>query len=956
MLQKMMFSPKFVLGIFSCLAISLSAPPRANAVEPAPLAPETLFPGAGRQPLAFKFSLLDSPNGKPSDTPAESVTLEGGNLSVAAQDCRVDFEVVPRGSYVVLRIKNVTEPFPGKVRGLSSQASHGTNVVATPLDYMTETTQLGGLVSWPWIAHREDGLPMGAAAYQRPAHDTEFDENLLRIWVQEGLPHPAVEGEWTLQRAREWMADWQARFTDQSTLVVTAENPADLERMTEWAEKIGMKRIYLHTDSWRGEYWPRENSFMHVKTDAFPKGEEDLRAYGQRLREQGMELALHSTSISIGKNDPDYVSNGVHPELQRWARGTLEKDATPTDQTLFFKPGSPPHGQSWSEFLATVPEYFSTKTFLVGGELIDAGNIANMDGEVWELQQCRRGEGTTQAAEHKAGTPMEAMVMGYGRAFVPDTESPLFEETIERWADFCERNNVHHLECDALEIHRFKPWGGQKFSWMLASKLKEPVTSNTSSGGPLPWHIEYWFRGSAAVRKNHASGGAAGGAGLPLQIEAPTRPSTGPYEILTKPQQMIAAGGQSFTVSKPVKMFGVTVDALQKSGIPAEIETLLSNWRAIVPDLTPAQREAIRQESSKYLNPLDIPNNHPGWKVLFRPEVNGDQRRIVPLRMVHTAIGETKWGYGQERGPLVPRLTLPSNGSVELVNPWNAQEPEFIIRILGTPTEMDSPAASTQTTPEAAAHPIDLMPTEGDLTVDGQPTPYDPAQGLTITASNDTDRPLYTLPGKHATWPLSRDLAGASGIVCDVEGDGSGALLVITMGGNRERDFTIPIDFTGQRQVWIPTGDVSTSDPRWGFRLATSLGNDWATLRAVKATLGMLPPGTSAKVKIRAIRPLALAPSETRDLALRLAPAGELLVPGPVPSGSYLWYRGGNTIGLYDANWNKLSDLPLKKDNFLFPEGPFQLEISTAEPAPQTWLECQFFVKDQPMEIVAKQD
>ncbi len=72
------------------------------------------------------------------------------------------------------------------------------------------------------------------------------------------------------------------------------------------------------------------------------------------------------------------------------------------------------------------------------------------------------------------------------------------------------------------------------------------------------------------------------------------------------------------------------------------------------------------------------------------------------------------------------------------------------------------------------------------------------------------------------------------------------------------------------------------------------------------------------------------------------------MVPGTVPSGHYLWYRGGDSVGLYDLNWNKVGDLAVREQDFVFPTGPFTVQL-TAAPAQQLWLEVQFFAKGDPI-------
>ena len=1150
--------------------------------EAASLQLRDVFPATGTQAGTFNIEYRDA--GVSLQTAQlDEVAIDGNVLMASGHGYRITFAVQPRDTYLVLRITDVVEPKPGTLMKLSFQLTRGSRFTLTRLDYMTVPTHGDKGMSWPWIwgrtgdrsqesgvrsqgaeskrvsalpppsrlplsapaivsrsaaggregATRADddwvalvpgraGNPLGAFAIHTPANDAEFDENLLRMWVRDGLPHPKVEGEWTLERARAWLRDWQERFSDQSCLVIGAKDRAELDTMTEWAQKLGMKRVYLHTDTWRGEYWPANNSYLHVNTNVFPRGERDLNAYTAALREKGMSFAVHSTVISIGRNDPDYVRNGIHPGLARWVRGTLDRGTGARDGTLYLRPTP---GSKYPEVVRhawrgpdTMPHFMNLQMFLVGDELVNAGVVAHADGDVWVLKQCRRGEWGTQAAAHPAGTVTDGMVRGYGQALVPDCDSELFEETIRRWTAFCSRNNVDHLECDALEIHQDRPWGAGKFSWLLSSGLKLPSTSNTSGGRPLPFHIEYWFRSSREVFNNHARAGVAGGASLPLYLHSDIRQATGPYEILYKPGQMVGVGGQSFNVSYPWPMFGVTPEILANHGMVPEVENLIADWRAVLPDVAPEVREAMASEYGEYRGAAGR-NNQRATDVLFRPEIVSCMGRVVPLRMVGRAGGELNWGFGQEFGPVVPRQYLRVGETIELSNVYHAQEPEFVIRVMGAMEDesekIEHPTPNTQhptskeessieasyetgTTTDFSVHPlhaarhiwpaselhngeakrgkvevrhlfqvsdlaalkrarlyvqvddeavayvngkkvfaggrwdqalfVDLTDLrQGNNTLLIKATNYgapgcvtaalhlDTADGTRVLASDGAwqgraadgvwgavgdlgaygdnvwpkaepqlsvlrtdlmpngatieqaqgheltvkDGALHIVCRNASTsvvayvddrpgWATLLDMSDARGIGCTVTGDGSGAVLVISIGEHHKRDYAIPIDFTGTRHVEIPSGEVAWGHSKWGWRWAATKF-DYSRIRKVQAGFGTVPPKTHAKVTVSNIRPLRQTAKHLQDLTIKVGAGRELIVPGTIPSGHYLWYKGGDTVGLYDLNWNKIRDLAVRKQSFTFPTGALTATLSAASPGRRSWFEVQFFTKGKPL-------
>ena len=197
-------------------------------------------------------------------------------------------------------------------------------------------------------------------------------------------------------------------------------------------------------------------------------------------------------------------------------------------------------------------------------------------------------------------------------------------------------------------------------------------------------------------------------------------------------------------------------------------------------------------------------------------------------------------------------------------------------------------------------------------------------------------------------WATLLDMSDARGIGCTVTGDGSGAVLVISIGEHHKRDYAIPIDFTGTRHVEIPSGEVAWGHAKWGWRNGTAKF-DYGRIRKVRVGFGTVPPKTHAKVTVSNIRPLCQTAKDLQDLTIKVGAGRELIVPGTIPSGHYLWYKGGDTVGLYDLNWNKVRDLAVRKQSFTFPAGALSVELSAAPPERRSWFEVQFFTKGKPL-------
>jgi hypothetical protein len=70
---------------------------------------------------------------------------------------------------------------------------------------------------------------------------------------------------------------------------------------------------------------------------------------------------------------------------------------------------------------------------------------------------------------------------------------------------------------------------------------------------------------------------------------------------------------------------------------------------------------------------------------------------------------------------------------------------------------------------------------------------------------------------------------------------------------------------------------------------------------------------------------------------------------------SYLWYRGGDAVGVYDFNWKPVGTLPVVSKDFVAPQGDMDIRIGAPGMDPSVWFECQFFVKDSPLSVSSSQ-
>jgi hypothetical protein len=942
-------------------------------------------PGAG-----FELCGYDYAEGKRLSFPLNHLHYDGKQLTASnGRKAKVVFDVAATDRYLTFKIKSLEGISKESRLWLQFRMNTSAKTKALALDYMCGVAKQGNsiAINWNWLWDDSAGNPLGGFALYAPTSGADEDETLLHLWANAGLPHPKVKGAWNLETARKWLADWQSQFADVSKMVISAKTNAELYALADYASTMDIKRLYMHTDTWRGEYWPNKYSFLHLNPATFPNGEEDFQKFARYARSKGLGLTIHDVSCSIGNHDPDYVAAKIDPRLAKWVQGTLAQAASETDKTIYFKPNPGEEMVLTADRNVTGPSQTSPQnninTICIDNELIEVGQFTDTDKEIWILKNCRRGHLKSTPASHAIKAPLTGLIRPYGQVFTANNDTSLVEEIGRRMAEFYNRNNIVHCIQDSAESHTVNhPWGYAKFAQAVYTNLDHPTTSNNSGGTPMPCHFEYQFNSSKKAMRTSADSDDSlpdsrdepasltpterNGLTIPLTVARNGRPATSPYELFSLVGKPVASGLRSIGLYKPEPMFGVTLETLRNQGLAAYATEVVSTWKQVGPLLTEAQRKAILSSSDQ---------------VIFRAAKGKGQLSITPLRMLSRPGIDIDWREGSEFGPIVPRQYVKTGDSLEVENPYADQEPEFIIRVMNAfdvspnaalrnsgqtvsrnkdsqtidsynigagidATEGGKPAVKTPISPT-----IDIQPLAEKIKNKGDHTFTQEGNAIRIQFKNKRNEAV-TNTEKLPNWTCASDMTQARGIGLTVNGDGSGALLIIQPNSRGRRDYIVPLDFKGERNIIIPCGEAAWADVRWGWKMETK-GSQYGELKKVSMAIGKVPPKTHVDIKISNLRVLPEIPTEVTNPTVNIN-SGSMQITGKVSSDSYLWFQGGDTVGVYDLNWKKISDLAVKKQKFIAPKGFVKLSMEYKDIEPAPWLEWQFFVKDSPMILEVK--
>lgn len=909
--------------------------------------------------------------GRPREPLCDLAIDAEGRLTARSADgrCGAVFSVRASDRHLALRVEELEGMSADGGASLHFELNGSDRMRVTELDYRTtvQNEPYGVRAHVEVSSSNPPGEPRGGFALFVRGDEADEDETLLRLWVDEKLPHPRVAGAWTLERARTWLADWQKRFASRSQMIAEGDSLDELRAVLPWARKARIDELYLFTQTWRTDnFWPGEHGNLDVNRRIFPRGEEDLRAFSEELRAQGLRLNLHYVSGGIGCTDTKYVGTKPDRRLAGWARGTLARAATSNATDLLFRP------ETGSAYPPALPHFFEHRDVRIDDEIVRAGSFEAAADGTWLLKQCQRGRNGTAAAAHAAGADAQGLVVAYGQNYVPDNDSTLLDEMARNYAEFLNRCGIAHAEYDGAEIHTYNGrWGYRKFATRVYENLDHPVTAHDSSGSAPRANYEYRFNSSQRLlrgtcRFTHGNWSA------PVQLASPSRAAS----TLLDANFVLSQGhrGGAMGLCKPEPMFAVSDRALRAHGLhDALIETLL-NWKDVSARLTEAQHAQLEATFGRPAGGMPERSRHVTSRFVQMARKTATGYEVVPVCVLTRKTGDILWQQGQEHGAISPRQYMKPGETLQLENPFAAQPARFVVRVLwafdpaapaeavkatGRPaTVVDRTRESFTTGNAAAAASIAastnllLQPalralrfTAGAGLVNSV---TNEGEGLRVSAENASDKEVWGDVDALPAWDAAMDLTGRRGIGMRVTGDGSGALLLFAISG---RDYVVPVDFTGPRDIEMPNGEVAWASARWGWRMATKHA-DYARQRTCRLGLVHLPPRTKVSVRVERLAALAEIPAALENPVIRVG-EGTLTVKGRVASGEYLRYDDGDKASVHDENWNPLRELPVVRSDYTMPAGWAPVSITSSSRA-QPWLEVQFMTEGPPMEVPAR--
>jgi hypothetical protein len=295
------------------------------------------------------------------------------------------------------------------------------------------------------------------------------------IELEEGLPHPTIDGEWGKT----------ARSASAAYLILDF-GEEDVEQAIRWTQRAGLRYLY-HPGPFR--------TWGHFElNDRFPSGRAGLKRAVETAEAAGIMVGVHTLSNFITTNDR-YVTPVPDPRLARVGSSTLaaEIDASQTEIPV----ESP-------EFFAQF-ENNNLRTVVIGDELIQYRTVS--EEAPWRLLDAERGAFETRAGSHAAGEEVGLLADHAYNVFL--TSAELGEEMATNLAELYNETGLRQISFDGVEGNQSTGMGNYgeilfTKTWYdnLSDEIRRHLITDASRTSHYFWHIytrmnwgEPWYAG-----------------------------------------------------------------------------------------------------------------------------------------------------------------------------------------------------------------------------------------------------------------------------------------------------------------------------------------------------------------------------------------------------------------------------------------------------------------------------
>ncbi|HLT50415.1 MAG TPA: hypothetical protein VKZ93_00585 [Arenibacter sp.] len=324
-------------------------------------------------------------------------------------------------------------------------------------------------------AYQDEGI-LGSKIALFGCPPEEVLNTLEAIELNEGLPHPMIDGVWS-KRSGDATSAYLIQDFGTSTI----------DEAIALTKKAGLKYLY-HPGPFSN--W----GHFDLHKNSFPNNWESMKECVDKAEQEGIKLGVHTLSNFITTNDP-YVTPVPDERLGKVGSSVLVNDIDATEKNIEIKDPAFFKEMSNNNLHAVV----------IGEELIQYESVSET--APWILINCQRGAFGTRANNHKAGNKISKLADHAYKTFL--TNNDLGVEMATRIADLYNKTGLKQISFDGLEGNYSTGMGsyGELLfvdAWYsnLSSEIKNDFIMDASRPGHYFWHMftrmnwgEPWYAG-----------------------------------------------------------------------------------------------------------------------------------------------------------------------------------------------------------------------------------------------------------------------------------------------------------------------------------------------------------------------------------------------------------------------------------------------------------------------------
>ncbi|HEX4935194.1 MAG TPA: hypothetical protein VFV33_18545, partial [Gemmatimonadaceae bacterium] len=284
-----------------------------------------------------------------------------------------------------------------------------------------------------------------------------------RIELDEGLPHPTMNGTW-----------WKRSPLFGRSYLISTFGEGEVDEMLAHTKRAGLMSLY-HEGPFR--------SWGHFIVDSaqFPSGRVGLRRAAEKARALGLHFGVHTLTNFINTNDP-YVTPVPDPRLAVTGHSTLVAAVDASQRTIEVRS---PHAFADSANNAL-------HTVRIGSELIQYRAVSSAP--PYRLLDCQRGAFGTTASPHAAGDTVGKLFDHPYNVFFPNFA--MQREVARHLADFLNETGVDHIDFDGHEGALASGEGDyalEVFADDVRRQVKHEMILGTSISKTFYWHTGSYY-------------------------------------------------------------------------------------------------------------------------------------------------------------------------------------------------------------------------------------------------------------------------------------------------------------------------------------------------------------------------------------------------------------------------------------------------------------------------------